>query len=145
MQQLQTETSMIMPFMMGRWWGMSAYMLRTVSPSNKVSQQYGVWIDQWSVPPGTWIEQQKLKQKEETHNSPDKSWGGWWNSTPRPPEVEGFPRYDSTDIALYMRMMTVPPPVDPTDKTQLELCEDAGANQEPTDFKRDSQLPHWDG
>ena len=37
------------------------------------------------------------------------------------------------------------PLVDPKNEMQPELCEEAGAIQEPTDPERNSWLPHSDG
>ena len=78
---------------------------------------------------------------EKTHNSPDKSMGGCMHSTTRSPEVDDFPRCNSTDIDGYERMLPDQPLVHPRDEMQHELCEEVGAPWEQTEPVRDSWHP----
>ena len=65
--------------------------------------------------------------------------------TTRLPEGEDLPRCNNTEIDWYKRMLTGPAPVDSTDEMQHGLCEEEGVAQDPTNPKRDSQLPNGDG
>ena len=66
------------------------------------------------------------------YNSHDTLRNGLKHSHPWFPEVIDLSWCNNADIDWYVRMPTIPTPVNPNVKTPLELCETEDATLEPT-------------
>ena len=99
-------------------------MLRYVGSQGALTQQVAPRIRSlnWTVTSSTQNLEElgQLLQKEETHNTPDKS--------KDVPEVVDFQRCKKAEIDWYVWMPTDLPPADPKVEMLPELCEEKCSN-----------------
>ena len=86
---------------------------------------------------------EELMQQEEISITPDMSKDAWKHSTLKLLEVADSPSCNNADIDCYVKMLTIPPPVDPNIERLLELCEEEDASLAPIFPTIYNCLLHW--